>query len=70
MMTKGEIWLSYAWSGDAVWAIEEAATVDVELDYIVPNEGSNIWFDGWVIPKYDVTLRLPAILRTICVCLR
>jgi len=52
MMTKGEIWLSYAWSGDAVWAIEEAATVDVELDYIVPNEGSNIWFDGWVIPKY------------------
>jgi len=29
MMTKGEIWLSYAWSGDAVWAIEEAATVDV-----------------------------------------
>lgn len=52
MMTKGEIWLSYAWSGDAVWAIEEAATVDVELDYIVPEEGSNIWFDGWVIPKY------------------
>lgn len=52
MMTKGEIWLSYAWSGDAVWAIEEAATVDVSLDYIVPNEGSNIWFDGWVIPKY------------------
>ena len=52
MMTKGEIWMSYAWSGDAVWAIEEAASVDVELDYIVPNEGSNIWFDGWVIPKY------------------
>jgi spermidine/putrescine transport system substrate-binding protein len=52
MMTKGEIWLSYAWSGDAVWAIEEAASVDVSLDYIVPREGSNIWFDGWVIPKY------------------
>lgn len=52
MMTKGRIWLSYAWSGDAVWAIEEAAEVDVSLDYIVPYEGSNIWFDGWVIPKY------------------
>jgi spermidine/putrescine transport system substrate-binding protein len=52
MMTKGEIWLSYAWSGDAVWAIDEAASVDVSLDYIVPKEGSNIWFDGWVIPKY------------------
>jgi spermidine/putrescine transport system substrate-binding protein len=52
MMTKGEIWMNYAWSGDAVWAIEEAATVNVSLDYVVPNEGSNIWFDGWVIPKY------------------
>lgn len=52
MMTKGKIWLSYAWSGDAVWAIEEAASVNVSLDYIVPREGSNIWFDGWVIPKY------------------
>ena len=51
MMTKGEIWMNYAWSGDAVWAIEEAAAVNVSLDYAVPLEGSNIWFDGWVIPK-------------------
>ena len=51
MMTKGEIWMNYAWSGDAVWAIEEAAAVNVSLDYSVPQEGSNIWFDGWVIPK-------------------
>ncbi|MEI6050861.1 MAG: ABC transporter substrate-binding protein [Bacteroidota bacterium] len=52
MMTKGKIWMSYAWSGDAVWAIEEAATVNVDLGYEVPLEGSNVWFDGWVIPKY------------------
>jgi spermidine/putrescine transport system substrate-binding protein len=51
MMTKGEAWMNYAWSGDAVWAIEEAAAVGVSLDYVVPKEGSNIWFDGWVIPK-------------------
>jgi len=51
MMTKGEVWMNYAWSGDAVWAIEEAAAVNVSLDYVVPAEGSNIWFDGWVIPK-------------------
>ncbi len=51
MMTKGEAWMNYAWSGDAVWAIEEAAKVNVSLDYSVPHEGSNIWFDGWVIPK-------------------
>jgi spermidine/putrescine transport system substrate-binding protein len=57
MMTKGIIWLSYAWSGDAVWAIEEAASVNVSLDYIVPREGSNIWFDGWVIPKYAANVK-------------
>jgi spermidine/putrescine transport system substrate-binding protein len=51
LMTKGEIWMNYAWSGDAVWAIDEAAAVNVSLDYVVPFEGSNIWFDGWVIPK-------------------
>ncbi len=51
MMTKGEVWMNYAWSGDAVWAIEEAASVNVSLDFSVPQEGSNIWFDGWVIPK-------------------
>jgi spermidine/putrescine transport system substrate-binding protein len=51
MMTKGQAWMNYAWSGDAVWAIEEAAAVNVTLDYIIPQEGSNIWFDGWVIPK-------------------
>jgi spermidine/putrescine transport system substrate-binding protein len=52
MMTKGKMWMNYAWSGDAVWAVEEAAKVNVPLAYSVPREGSNIWFDGWVIPKY------------------
>jgi spermidine/putrescine transport system substrate-binding protein len=52
MMTKGEMWMDYAWSGDAVWAIDEANKVGVSLDYSVPKEGSNIWFDGWIIPKY------------------
>lgn len=51
-MTKGKAWLNLSWSGDAQFAIEEAAEVDVELDYIVPQEGSNVWFDGWVIPAY------------------
>ena len=52
MMTKEKAILNLTWSGDAVWAIEEAAEVDVELDYTVPQEGSIVWFDGWVIPKY------------------
>ena len=52
MMTKNKAWLNLTWSGDAVWAIEEAEAVDVDLDYVVPREGSNIWSDGWAIPKY------------------
>ena len=52
IMTKEKAWINLSWSGDAVWAIEEAEAVDVELDYVVPEEGSIVWFDGWVIPKY------------------
>ena len=52
IMTKEKAWLNLSWSGDAAWAIEEAEAVDVELDYTVPKEGSIVWFDGWVIPKY------------------
>ena len=52
MMTKGKASLNFTWSGDAVWAIEEADAVGVSLNYAVPVEGSNVWFDGWVIPKY------------------
>lgn len=52
MMTKNKAWLNITWSGDAIWAIEEANAVGVDLDYEVPEEGSNIWYDGWVIPKY------------------
>jgi spermidine/putrescine transport system substrate-binding protein len=51
-MTKGRGVISLNWSGDAVWARDEAAEVGVSLDYIVPEEGSTVWFDGWVIPKY------------------
>lgn len=57
MMTKEKAYLNLTWSGDAVWAIEEAAEVGVSLDYYVPDEGSNVWFDGWVIPKYAKNIK-------------
>ena len=57
MMTKGKTWFNLTWSGDAVWAIEEAETVGVSLGYEVPREGSNIWYDGWVIPRYARNVR-------------
>ena len=45
-------WVNLTWSGDAVWAIEEADSLGVELKFALPQEGFTVWFDGWVIPKY------------------
>ena len=45
-------YVNLTWSGDGVWAIEEAAELGVELRYALPKEGFTVWFDGWVIPKY------------------
>lgn len=44
-------YVDLAWSGDAMYAIEEAELYDVNLDYYVPDAGANVWFDGWFIPK-------------------
>ena len=51
-MTKELAWLNLSWSGDAQWAIDEAAEMGIELKYAIPENGSVVWFDGWVIPKY------------------
>ena len=50
-MIQGKAWANITWSGDAMWALDEVGD-EIELDYVVPVEGSNVWFDGWVIPKY------------------
>ncbi len=47
MMIGGEAALAVVWSGDAVFIIDESE----DLNYIVPKEGSNLWFDNMVIPK-------------------
>ncbi|MBQ0118537.1 MAG: ABC transporter substrate-binding protein [Bacteroidales bacterium] len=59
-MAKGKTWMNLSWSGDAQWAIQEAAEIGLKLNYIVPKEGSNVWFDGWVIPKYAVNTKAAA----------
>ena len=51
-MTKELAWMNLSWSGDAQWAIDEAAEMGIDLRYDIPAEGSSVWFDGWVIPKY------------------
>jgi len=49
-MINGSKYLNLAWSGDAMYAMEQNA----DLAYFVPEEGSNIWSDNWVIPKSAV----------------
>ena len=56
-MTKELAWMNLSWSGDAQWAIDEASEVGLELEYVIPQEGSAAWFDGWVIPKYAKNLK-------------
>ena len=59
-MIAGRISINFAWSGDAVYTMDDAEPyIDengrevpgIYLNYIVPEECSNIWFDGWVMPK-------------------
>ena len=54
-IVNGYIGVNCAWSGDAVYSMElgEAADPAVELWYSVPEEGSNVWFDGWCMPKNE-----------------
>lgn len=48
-MVNGEAIFATVYSGDAIFIQEEAP--DLNLQYVVPKEGSNKWFDVMVIPK-------------------
>ena len=39
------------YSGEILYVQGELEGTDVEVDYAIPEEGTNVWFDGWVIPK-------------------
>ena len=48
----GKAKMSLQWSGDAVYSIDVALEqADKVLEYAIPEEGSNIWYDCWVMPK-------------------
>lgn len=58
------VYADFAWSGDALWAIEEGGQNDDGedmLDYYVPPIASNIWYDGWCIPT-SVNNKLAAMM--------
>lgn len=47
VMIAGDAAIAVTYSGDAT----EAMDANEDLQYVVPKEGSNIWFDCWMIPK-------------------
>lgn len=50
-MVTGKVVASYQWSGDAVFAMDLADADGVELSFAVPEECTNLFFDGWVMLK-------------------
>ena len=38
------------YSGEILYVQGELEGTDVEIDYAIPEEGTNVWVDGWVIP--------------------
>ena len=47
LLGNQEAAIGIVWSGDA----SEIMSENEALDYVVPSEGSNLWFDNMVIPK-------------------
>ena len=47
VIVQGDANLSVMYSGDALLMMQQ----NEDLDYVVPKEGSNIWYDSMVIPK-------------------
>lgn len=52
-LANGDICVAVGYSGDVLQAKARAeeAKNGVELDYVIPREGSQVWFDVFVIPK-------------------
>lgn len=54
-LLSGDIDISYQWSGDAVYIMDEAESEELQTPqtygYCIPEAASNLWFDGWVMMK-------------------
>lgn len=53
-MITGKVVANYQWSGDAVYTMDQADEDDYTLDFAVPKESTNIYFDGWVMLKNGI----------------
>ena len=48
-LVTGKVVANEQWSGDAVYTLNQADEDGIRLNYSVPEEGTNLWFDGWVM---------------------
>ena len=53
-MITGKVVANYQWSGDAVYAMDQAEEDDYILNFAVPRECTNIYFDGWIMLKSGI----------------
>ncbi len=51
-MIGGEAAIGVIYSGEMLYIQDEVANLglDYSLEYVIPQEGTNLWFDSWVIP--------------------
>lgn len=52
-MIGGEAAVGVIYSGEMLYIQGEVADLglDYDLEYVIPEEGTNLWIDSWVIPK-------------------
>jgi spermidine/putrescine transport system substrate-binding protein len=53
-MVTGKVVANEQWSGDAVYTLDQAEEDDMILCYSAPDEGTNLWFDGWIMLKKGI----------------
>ena len=54
-MIAGEAMVAVIYSGEVLYVSNEVGDT-YEFGYVLPNEGTNIWVDGWCIPKNSENL--------------
>ena len=53
-MITGKVAVNFQWSGDGVYTLDQADEDDFRLCFTVPEESTNIYFDGWVMLKSGI----------------
>lgn len=53
-MITGKVVANFQWSGDAVYSMDQAEEDDYYLEFAVPEESTDVYFDGWIMLKSGV----------------